>query len=91
MVSFRRGGDEPLAGLSHTSKTVKDWLLNDCKELMFIMRLFAIAIKQRIVAAIRITYAYLDWLANTYSDLPLDDLLRFCERFITCTLYGVRD
>lgn len=38
-----------------------------------------------------VTYAYLDWLANKYDDLPLDDLLRFCERFITCTLYGVRD
>lgn len=30
-----------------------------------------------------ITYAYLDWLAGAYGDLPLDELLVFCEHFIS--------
>lgn len=30
-----------------------------------------------------ITYAYLDWLAGNYGDLPLDELLMFCEQFIS--------
>lgn len=35
-----------------------------------------------------ITYAYLDWLAGRYGEMPLDDLLAFCERFIARTLYS---
>ena len=34
-----------------------------------------------------VTYAYLDWLAGRYNAVSLDELLVFCERFISGTSY----
>ena len=30
-----------------------------------------------------VTYAYLDWLAGRYNELPLEDLVAVCERFVS--------